>query len=93
MVSFELLVNGKRICIAGTEPINRVLGASFSWSHREPDRLNFHLGGILSESDRHFGYNVPEIGVGDEILIRVIETDKVDEPDTTHAMRDNSNRS
>ena len=90
MVSFEVSVNGKRICVAGTAPINRVLGASLSWTHRQSDRLTFHVGGIPTETDQHFKYNVPEIAVGDEILIRIVETDEIDEPDLTYLPSDRS---
>ena len=84
MIAYEISVNGKRICIAGTAPLNRVLGASLSWTHHDSDRLTFDVGGIPAETDQHFRYNVPEITVGDEIVIRIVETDQIDEPDLVY---------
>ena len=92
MLAFEILVNGKRICVAGTAPVNRVLSAALSWTHHEPDQLRPHVGGIPAETDQHFNYHVPEIGLGDELLIRIVETDDIDEPDEFRPPIDNSGR-
>ena len=81
MLAFEILVNGKSLCIAGTAP-NAVLSTILSWSRRHPERLNFHVGGIPGDdSTRHFEWETPRIEIGDEVLIRVIEADTCDEPD------------
>ncbi len=92
MLAFEVSVNGKRICVAGTAPINRVLGASLSWTFHRPDELIFCLGGILADDDKHFDFDVPKIGIGDEIVIRIIESEEVDEPSAYRPKKDNSNR-
>lgn len=81
MLAFEITVNGKTICTAGAGPKHRVLATAVSWTHRDPDRIGFTVGGV-PESDQHLEYRVPKISVGDEIKIRIVETDIVDEPDS-----------
>jgi hypothetical protein len=40
------------------------------------------VGGILSDdSENHFAWNLPVIQTGDEVLIRIVETDSPDPPD------------
>jgi len=45
-------------------------------THRDPDHLSFTVGGV-PDADRHLEWDVPEVSVGDEITIRIIETDGV----------------
>jgi hypothetical protein len=79
MLAFEITVNGKIACTAGAGPKNRVLASILSWSCREPNRVTFSVGGA-AETDHTFEFDVPEISLGDEISIRIIESDSVDEP-------------
>ena len=80
MLAFQIVVNGELVCTAGAGPNHRVLASALSWTHRDPDRISFTVGGI-SESDQHQGYKVPEISIGDEVTIRIVDTDNVDQPD------------
>ena len=80
MLAFQIVVNGELVCTAGAGPNHRVLASAFSWTHRDPDRISFTVGGI-SESDQHQDYKVPEISIGDEVTIRIVDTDNVDQPD------------
>ena len=79
MLAFEVLVNGKPACTAGATEGHRVLVTSLNWT--SPDHFILTVGGV-PESNHHFQYSVPEVGMGDEITIRIIETDNVDQPDT-----------
>ncbi len=79
MLAFQILVNGKVACTAGAGEGHRVLASALSWTHRDPGRISFTVGGV-PESDEHLDYDVPEISVGDEITIRILETDEVDKP-------------
>lgn len=81
MLAFEITVNGKLICTAGIGPAQRVLATTLSWTYREPSRIAFHVGGI-SETDQQVDFKVPDVAIGDEILIRIIDTDLVDQPDS-----------
>jgi len=80
MQALEVTVNGQRICIAGTTP-NRVLAIGMSWTARDP-RWTFNLGGVTDrESEDHFAWNLPKLAVGDEVSIRIIESETCDDPD------------
>ncbi len=77
MIAFEVSVNGKRVCVAGAE---RVSSVSLHWAHHSPQRVGFSVGGVSSEGgvDHHCEWDVPPIGVGDEVTIRIVEADAVD---------------
>lgn len=61
------------------------------YRHPDPDqltggRLDLHVGGLLSdhsEGNHHVIWDCPQIQVGDEITVRVVEESKPDEP-TSH---------
>jgi len=84
MLAFEILVNGKRLCLAGTDAHN-VFSTIVSWGRRADDRINFHVGGIVSgDSHDHYEWTTPAIGIGDEVTIRIMDSEKCDEPDRTY---------
>jgi len=80
MLAFQILVNGKVVRTAGVGPGHRVLATALSWTHHQPNQIAFTLGGI-PKADEHLEYNMPQVSIGDEITIRILETDDVDEPD------------
>ena len=81
MLAFQILVNGNVVCTAGVGPDGRVFASALSWTHRQPEQVSFTVGGV-PETDQHLDWNAPEISVGDEITIRIIETDEIDAPDS-----------
>ena len=81
MLAFKILVNGNEVCTAGADDGHRVLATSLSWTFRNPGELQFNVGGV-AESDQHLGFNVPEISIGDQITIEVVDTHTVSTPDT-----------
>lgn len=80
MLAFEISVNGTIVCVAGAGPKHRVISSIVSWTRRDPDQISLHVGGV-PQSDQHLTWNTPKISIGDEITIRIVETDTVDEPD------------
>jgi len=85
MLAFEVLINGKRLCIAGTGTSD-VLSTVVSWARRAQDRgqdkLDFHIGGIVAgNSNEHFGWTTPALAIGDEITIRLVDADTWDKPE------------
>ena len=80
MLAFQILVNGTVVCTAGADKGHRVLTTILSWTHHDPDRLSFTVSGA-PEADQHLYWDVPEVSIGDEIAIRIIETNDVDQPD------------
>ena len=87
MLAFDVLVNGKRLCLAGTAP-NDVISTIISWARRTPDTINFHVGGISSgNSHVQIDWTTPTISIGDEITIRLVDAETYDEPDERRPMR------
>lgn len=82
MPGFEVFVNGERVCMAGIESA-LVLSVGIAWTHRNPEMIHFNLGGLSSVDPReHIGWNTPQLKVGDEVTIRLVEGSRCDEPDT-----------
>lgn len=83
MLAFEITINGERRCIAATKP-NLVLAIGLTWTHLDSDHLQFHIGGIPengNDTGNHFDFPVDEPKLGDEITIRIVETDSPDPPE------------
>src|SRR4051794_5887494 len=80
MRAFVVSVNGDRLCTAGIGD-NGVLSSIVTWSGLEGSG-GFHMsvGGLDTISNQHLNWPVREIGVGDEIVVRIIETKAVDDP-------------
>jgi hypothetical protein len=81
MKAFEVFINGHRLCLAGVGD-SGVLHAIVNWvggPDREED-FSLMVGGIESITDEHLRWNVPSIGVGAEVLIRIVEATSVDTP-------------
>ena len=90
MLALEISINGKRLCVAATTP-NAVLATGLTWTKREPTDLRFNVGGVTGDdTGNHFNWNVPDLNVGDEISIRIIETERYDEPDGVYHPADKS---
>src|SRR5262245_46394729 len=90
MLAFEVSVNGKTVCIAGFDDYG-VLSAILTWVRRRPDvefqpgseELEFTVGGLISgstNSEENLDWLKQELRVGDDVRIRVIESDRADEP-------------
>jgi hypothetical protein len=80
--AFEIHVDGKRLYTAGVGP-NGVLSVAVHWvgggsRHRAEGIFGFHVGGLDSRTDEHLEYAIPQLKIGDEITVQVIETDDVD---------------
>jgi hypothetical protein len=79
MIGFEVSVNGRRVCTAGAG--EGLLTAIVS-SVASRSELKLEVGGLLE--DAHLAWATPpSLGVGDEVTVRVVETDKPDAPTTT----------
>jgi hypothetical protein len=80
MRAFVVSVNGKQLCTAGIGA-EGVLSSHVTWSGREgSSNFHMHVGGLETASNQHLNWPVTVIGVGDEIVTRIIETQTVDDP-------------
>ena len=82
MRAFEVFVNGERLCLAGiagrcvlTVIIDHVKGKV------DPvDDVDIHVGGLISDTDEHVEWTNTKLNTGDEVRVRIIESDSADEP-------------
>ena len=79
MRAFKVHVNGERLCLAGVGH-DGVLTAIVDYVGRDRERLHLHVGGLLIPENQHVRWQDVHLNVGDEIRIRIIESDKVDIP-------------
>lgn len=73
-------MNGDRLCLAGVA--DGVLSVIINCVG-DPERgrhFFLRVGGLDCASDEHVRWLVPGIGVGAEVLVRVVEADAVDPP-------------
>ena len=94
MIAYEVQMNGRRLCVAGAPP-DGVLTMGLTWVHRNPETVDFHLGGLLGgDSKDHIRWNTPKLKIGDEVVMRIVDTDGGDPPDCSYQPnldRDRSN--
>jgi hypothetical protein len=86
MKAFVVSFNGQPFVTAGVGD-DGVLATTVTWVGGSPPRpadgrLHFRVGGVDGRSGEHIDWSVPEIGVGDEITIRIIETDQASPEDS-----------
>jgi hypothetical protein len=83
MKAFHVLVNGKPLCTAGIGALG-VLHVIVDWVRRKDEpregEFDFSIGGLDTVSEEHVRWSAPRIGVGDEITIRVVDSDDIDAP-------------
>ena len=79
MRAFEIYVNGKRLCLAGVTDAS-VLTTIIDYVGRDTQRLHLHVCGLLIPQEEHVRWQERDLTVGDEVRIRIIESDKVDAP-------------
>jgi hypothetical protein len=76
MIGFEVFLNGQRLCIAGAG--DAVLTAIVS-SVPKRQELKLEVGGLAEEA--HLEWHIPRsLVVGDEVIVRVLETQHPDSP-------------
>jgi len=82
MHAFEVSRNGKRLCVAGVGQ-DGVLTAIVSLVIGKPVLdLDLSVGGLISSPRRHvYWAREKGLSVGDEIHVRIIESDSIDDPE------------
>jgi hypothetical protein len=81
MRAFEVSLNGKKLCVAGVGDTG-VLTAIVNWVGKGGDGdFGLEVGGLITPSNQHVSW-IPTrpLQVEDEVHIRIVETDRVDEP-------------
>ena len=94
MICFEITINGEKICTAGIEHEYGVLSSILTWVNRNKtqagkstedseEELFLDVGGLITHGDNDHGnlkWVKRKIKPGDEIAIRVIESDSCSQP-------------
>jgi hypothetical protein len=81
MKAFEVYVNGQHLLTAGIGD-DGVLASGITWvggaaPRPATGRIDFRVGGVDGPTGEHIDWSVPTLGVGDEVKIRIIESDQV----------------
>src|SRR5689334_17615787 len=82
MRAFDVYLNGKRLCIAGIGE-DGVLNAMVNCIVKNgADHMSMNVGGLKSSTEEHIRWNADRLmlGVGDEVLVKIIEAESVDKP-------------
>jgi hypothetical protein len=98
MIAFEIEINGKKLCTAGIDAKFGVLTSILSWAKRDvghisdeakakllEEELKLTVGGHISygkDDYENVQWSGRELKPGDQIEIKIIETDEADEPKT-----------
>jgi hypothetical protein len=91
MRAFQIHLNGKRLCTAGvgedgvlTAVVRSILRprqvSKQKRSSRSKEDLAIDVGGLISPTLEHLRWKTPRLRSGDEICIKIIETDSADKP-------------
>jgi hypothetical protein len=81
--AFEIYVNGERVCTAGVGE-GGVLATGVTWvagasPHPAEGRFDFRIGGVDGVTGEHLSWNAPQLGIGDEIRVKLVEADRTDQ--------------
>jgi hypothetical protein len=77
---FEVSLNGERLCVAGIDG-DGVLNAMVDHVKiNARDDLRLRVGGLVSATEEHLTWAQAGLKVGDEVRVRILEFDSVDEP-------------
>lgn len=84
MRAFEVYLNGERLCLAGIGD-DGVLNAMVDCIAKPPDQgLELTVGGLISATREHVEWTNRHIAVGDQILVKIVDADRVDQPSKRH---------
>ena len=79
MLSFNVSLNGKKLCLAGTGK-QGVLSAHVTWAASDRgEELFLHVGGLANE-EHIYWINQQHLQVGDEIRFEICDAESVDDP-------------
>lgn len=101
MIAFEIRLNGKKLCTAGINAMHGLLESCISWSKRDlsslpeenrnvvsAEDIKITVGGQARFSPNHYEslkWKGFKLAVGDEVSIKIVETDIIDEPNKREA--------
>jgi hypothetical protein len=80
MRAFQILLNGKRICLAGI-PKDGVLTTTVTYvPFRKRRETRLYVGGLELPKNEHVFWKEAILRTGDEVRIKIVETKTADKP-------------
>jgi hypothetical protein len=84
MRAFKLFLNGKKMCLAGVGD-DGVLSTTLVYApYRRRRHMEVRVGGLLMPQGEHVEWKKHALHVGDELRVKVVECESVDEPRKRH---------
>jgi hypothetical protein len=80
MKALEVFINGHRLCLAGVGAGVLSVHVTCTGGGTRPEHMFLRVGGLDSTADEHLRWDAPSIGVGAEVLVRVVEAKAADPP-------------
>jgi hypothetical protein len=86
--AFEVHLNGERLCLAGigNDGVLNTMVDCVETEESSRRELRLRVGGLISPLSEHVTWIKRDVSVGDEICVRIVQVDRVDEP--IHRLRD-----
>ena len=75
MKAFLVSLNGTRVCLAGLNDAS-VMGMALDTTPQRGLKLN--VGGLDAKTNEFVRWDTPQVNVGDELTIKIVEVDAVD---------------
>lgn len=88
MKAFDVRLNGKQICVAGIEGDGSLNTMIDYTAGQGGQRLSLRVGGLAAEAEEFMTWSVMPLNVGDEITLKIIEANSVDQPRTRTPLDD-----
>ena len=80
MRAFQIVLNGKRICVAGI-PNDGVLSATVTYvPFRKRRETRLYVGGLDVDKNEHVSWKEAIFRAGDEVRVKIVETKTLDVP-------------
>jgi hypothetical protein len=80
MRAFQISLNGKKLCLVGIGN-DGVLGTTITYvPFRRRRETRLYVGGLVSPQNEHVRWKEARLRVGDEVRLRIVETETVDRP-------------
>jgi hypothetical protein len=83
--AFVILVNGERVCSVGLTP-DGTRSVQFTWVGGPDGQVFLHAGGM--EDRNHVDWEMPELEVGDEVTVQVVECEEPDPPSRVRSIEE-----
>lgn len=74
MVAFQVVRNGRSVCIAGLRGKPGVVSTILHWADRQGgDEIRLQVGGLDSATQEHLIWANRSLQIDDEVIVRVVE--------------------